>query len=162
MVQEGRVRPLPEDNDTQMYRNDNCSDGGVTGFTIYEVSNFARPGSNAVITKIIEITPTILASGRLPFILERTFDRRTALVECPKHRHYCDAIGKKTFPVAGSESVDKEKMFSEAIFLGLRTGELSVTTFQQLYGVDMLSTRGEKLKIFSDEHLLQSRTAPSR
>ena len=45
-------------------------------------------------------------------------------------------------------------MFSEAVFLGLRTGELSVTTLQQLYGVDMLSSRGERLKMLSDEQLL--------
>jgi coproporphyrinogen III oxidase-like Fe-S oxidoreductase len=46
-------------------------------------------------------------------------------------------------------------MFSEAIFLGLRTGELNLAVLQQVYGVDMLSTRGEKLKDFSDERLLQ-------
>ncbi len=45
-------------------------------------------------------------------------------------------------------------MFSEAVFLGLRMGELNVATLQQLYGVDMLSARSEKLKLLSEEDLL--------
>jgi coproporphyrinogen III oxidase-like Fe-S oxidoreductase len=34
-------------------------------------------------------------------------------------------------------------------------GELNIAMLQQLYGVDILSTHGEKLKNFSDDDLLR-------
>ena len=67
---------------------------------------------------------------------------------------YHEAISGGSLPVAGSETVDKGKMFDEAIFLGLRTGELSIAMLQQLYGVDLMAAHGTTLKTFSDEELL--------
>ncbi len=155
MVQEGRVKPLPEDNDTKMYET-TIAAMAEYGFYQYEVSNFARPGFECRHNKNYWNHSNYLSFGPSAhsFWKEHSTGGRRWW-NARNIAHYCDAIGKKTFPVADSETVDKEKMFSEAIFLGLRTGELSVTTLQQLYGVDMLSSRGEKLKMLSEEHLLQ-------
>jgi oxygen-independent coproporphyrinogen-3 oxidase len=154
MVQEGTVKPLPEEEDTAMYET-TLAAMAENGFHQYEVSNFARPGFECLHNKNYWNHSNYLSFG--PSAHSFWKDHSTGGRRWWNSRsiaHYCDAIEKRTFPVAGSESVDKERMFSEAVFLGLRTGELSVTTLQQLYGVDMLSTRGEKLKIFSDEDLL--------
>ena len=125
------------------------------GYRQYEVSNFAKPGFESRHNKNYWNHSNYLGFG--PSAHSFWKDHSTGGRRWWNSRsiaHYCDAIEKGTLPVAGSETVDKDKMLSEAVFLGLRTGELSVTTLQQLYGVDMLSVHGEKLKIFSDENLL--------
>ena len=154
MVQDGAVKPLPEDKDTAMYET-TLAAMAENGFAQYQVSNFARPGFECRHNKNYWNHSNYLSFGPSAhsFWKENSTGGRRWW-NSRSIAHYCDAIQKDTFPVAGAETVDKEKMFSEAVFLGLRTGELSVTTLQQLYGVDMLSTRGEKLKFFSDEDLL--------
>ena len=154
MVQEGTVKPLPEDRDTAMYET-TLAIMAEYGFIQYEVSNFAMPQFECRHNKNYWNHSNYLGFGPSAhsFWKEMSTGGRRWW-NARSIAHYCDAIGKGTFPVAGSETVDKEKMFSEAVFLGLRMGELSMTTLQQLYGIDMLSSRGEKLKIFSDEDLL--------
>jgi len=154
MVQEGTVKPLPEEKDTAMYET-TLAMMAENGFRQYEVSNFARPGFECRHNKNYWNHSNYLSFGPSAhsFWKERSTKGRRWW-NSRSIAHYCDAIGKGTFPVAGSENVEKDTMFSEAVFLGLRTGELSATTLQQLYGVDMLSDRSEKLKIFSDEDLL--------
>ncbi len=154
MVQEGTVKPLPEEKDTAMYET-TLAMMAENGFRQYEVSNFAMPGFECRHNKNYWNHSNYLSFGPSAhsFWKEHSTKGRRWW-NSRSIAHYCDAIGKGTFPVAGSENVEKDTMFSEAVFLGLRTGELSATTLQQLYGVDMLSDRSEKLKIFSDEDLL--------
>ena len=154
MVQEGTVKPLPEEKDTAMYKT-TLAMMAENGFRQYEVSNFAMPGFECRHNKNYWNHSNYLSFGPSAhsFWKEHSTKGRRWW-NSRSIAHYCDAIGKGTFPVAGSENVEKDTMFSEAVFLGLRTGELSATTLQQLYGVDMLSDRSEKLKIFSDEDLL--------
>jgi oxygen-independent coproporphyrinogen III oxidase len=154
MVQNGTVKPLPEEKDTAMYET-TLATMAENGFSQYEVSNFAKLGFESRHNKNYWNHSNYLGFG--PSAHSFWKDHATGGRRWWNARsiaHYCDAIGKGSFPVVGSETVDRETMFSEAVFLGLRTGELSVTTLQQLYGVDMLSARGEKLKLFSDEELL--------
>ncbi len=132
MVQEGTVKPLPEEEDTAMYET-TLAAMAENGFHQYEVSNFARPGFECLHNKNYWNHSNYLSFG--PSAHSFWKDHSTGGRRWWNSRsiaHYCDAIEKRTFPVAGSESVDKERMFSEAVFLGLRTGELSVTTLQQL------------------------------
>ncbi|MGA7161341.1 MAG: radical SAM family heme chaperone HemW [Bacteroidota bacterium] len=154
MVQNGTVKPIPEENDTRMYET-TIAAMAEYGFTQYEVSNFAKPGYECRHNKNYWNHSNYLSFGPSAHSFWKenlTGGRRWW--NARSIAHYCEAIGKKSLPIAGSETVDKEKMFSEAVFLGLRSGELSVTTLQQLYGVDMLSSRGERLKMLSDEQLL--------
>jgi oxygen-independent coproporphyrinogen III oxidase len=154
MVQNGTVKPLPEEKDTAMYET-TLAAMAENGFRQYEVSNFAKPGFESRHNKNYWNHSNYLGFG--PSAHSFWKDHATGGRRWWNARSittYCDAINKDAFPVAGSETVNKETMFSEAVFLGLRTGELSVTTLQQLYGVDMLSARGEKLQLFSDEELL--------
>ncbi len=154
MVQEGTVKPLPEEKDTAMYET-TLAMMAENGFRQYEVSNFAMPGFECLHNKNYWNHSNYLSFGPSAHSFWKEHSTRgRRWWNSRSIAHYCDAIGKGTFPVAGSENVDKDTMFSEAVFLGLRTGELSATTLQQLYGVDMLSDRSEKLKMLSDEDLL--------
>jgi oxygen-independent coproporphyrinogen III oxidase len=154
MVQEGTVKPLPEEKDTAMYET-TLATMAENGFGQYEVSNFAKPGFECRHNKNYWNHSNYLSFGPSAHSFWKkhsTGGRRWW--NSRNISHFCDVIGKGKFPVAGSETVNKETMFSEAVFLGLRTGELNIPTLQQLYGIDMLSAHGEKLKIFSDEELL--------
>jgi len=154
MVQDGRVKPLSEKKDSAMYET-TLEMMAKFGYDQYEVSNFARPGFACRHNKNYWNHSNYLGFG--PSAHSFWKDHQTGGRRWWNARsiaQYCDAVHKGTSAAAGSEVVDKEKMFSEAVFLGLRTGELSVTTLQQLYGIDMLEAKGEKLKLYSDEQLL--------
>ncbi len=154
MVQNKMVSPLPENLDAEIYES-TIGMMAEQGYQQYEISNYAKPGYECHHNKNYWNHSNYLSFGP---------SAHSFWKECPTRGNrwwnvrsiaqYCESIGKDEFPVAGSEVVDKEKMFSEAIFLGLRTGELNVAMLQQLYGVDMLTTHGEKLKSFSDDDLL--------
>jgi len=155
MVQNKMVSPLPESLDAEIYES-TIGMLAEHGYQQYEISNYAKPGYECRHNKNYWNHSNYLSFGPSahsfwkegPTKGSRWWNVRSIA-------QYCEAIGKDELPVAGSEVVDKEKMFSEAIFLGLRTGELNVTMLQQLYGVDMLTTHGEKLKSFFDDDLLR-------
>jgi oxygen-independent coproporphyrinogen-3 oxidase len=155
MVQNKTVSPLPENLDAEIYES-TIGMMAEHGYQQYEISNYAKPGYECHHNKNYWNHSNYLSFGPSahsfwkegPTKGSRWWNVRSIA-------QYCESIGKAEFPVAGSEVVDKEKMFSEAIFLGLRTGELNVAMLQQLYGVDMLTTHGEKLKSFSDDDLLR-------
>ena len=154
MVQNKTVAPMPEDSDAELYE---ATIGLMAqhGFAQYEISNYAKPGFECRHNKNYWNHSNYLSFGPSAhsFWKERpTTGKRWWNVRSVAQ--YCDAIAKEGFPVAGSEIVNEEKMLSEAVFLGLRMGELNAAMIQQLYGVDILSTQGEKLKGFSDEDLL--------
>ena len=155
MVQNNMVSPLPEDIDADIYGS-TIGMMAEHGYQQYEISNYAKPGYECRHNKNYWNHSNYLSFGPSshsfwkegPIKGNRWWNVRSIA-------QYCESLGKDEFPVAGSEFVDKEKMFSEAVFLGLRTGELNVAMLQQLYGIDMLTTHGEKLKSFSDDDLLR-------
>jgi len=155
MVQNKMVSPLPEGLDAEIYES-TIETMAEYGYQQYEISNYAKPGYECRHNKNYWNHSNYLSFGPSahsfwkegPTQGSRWWNVRSIA-------QYCESIGKDEFPLGGSEGVDKDMMFSEAIFLGLRTGELNVAMLQQLYGVDMLATHGEKLKSFSDDDLLR-------
>ena len=155
MVQNKMVSPLPEGLDAEIYES-TIETMAEYGYQQYEISNYAKPGYECRHNKNYWNHSNYLSFGPSahsfwkegPTQGSRWWNVRSIA-------QYCESIGKDEFPLGGSEGVDKDMMFSEAIFLGLRTGELNVAMLQQLYGVDILTTHGEKLKSFSDDDLLR-------
>ena len=155
MVKEGSVSILPEETDSQMYE-ETIAMMTERGFHHYEVSNYARTGFECRHNKNYWNHSNYLSFGPSahsfwkdgPTGGRRWWNMRSIA-------QYCENISGGTMPVSGSEVVDRAKMFNEAIFLGLRTGELNLTLLQQLYGVELLSTRRDALTEFSREGLLQ-------
>jgi len=155
MVQNKMVSPLPENLDAEIYES---TIGMMTdhGYHQYEISNYAKPGYECRHNRNYWNHTNYLSFGPSAHSFWKDNPTRgSRWWNVRSIAEYCQSISKDEFPVSGSEVVDKEKMFSEAIFLGLRTGELNVATLQQLYGIDMLTTHGEKLKNFSDDDLLR-------
>ena len=155
MVKEGTVSPLPEETDSQIYE-ETIALMTERGFHHYEISNYARAGYECRHNKNYWNHSDYLSFGPSahsfwkdgPVSGRRWWNVRSVT-------QYCEKISAGMPPVTGSEEVDKEKMFNEAIFLGLRTGELNIEAVRREYGVDLLSTRSAKLKDFLDGGLLK-------
>ena len=155
MVQNKMVSPLPESLDAEIYEA-TIAMMAHHGYQQYEISNYAKPGYECRHNKNYWNHSNYLSFGPSSHSFWKdgpTHGRRWWNLR--SIAQYCESIGRNEFPVAGSEVVAMEQMFNEAIFLGLRTGELNVAMLQQLYGVDMLTTHGEKLQSFSDDNLLR-------
>ncbi len=155
MVKEGTVATLPEEADSRMYE-ETLALMEENGFHHYEVSNYARSGYECRHNKNYWNHSNYLSFGPSAHSFWKdgpTNGRRWWNVR--SIAKYCENVSGGTLPVSGSETVDREKMFNEAIFLGLRTGELNVSMLRQVYGVDLFSTRRETLTEFSNEGLIQ-------
>ena len=155
MVKEGTVATLPEEADSRMYE-ETLALMEENGFHHYEVSNYARSGYECRHNKNYWNHSNYLSFGPSAHSFWKdgpTNGRRWWNVR--SIAQYCENVSGGTLPVSGSETVDREKMFNEAIFLGLRTGELNVSMLRQVYGVDLFSTRRETLTEFSNEGLIQ-------
>lgn len=154
MVQNGSVRPLTEERDSELYEA-TIELMADHGYHQYEVSNYALAGFECRHNKNYWNHSNYLSFGpsahsfwkEHPSGGRRWWNARSV-------GQYCDALEKGTLPVAGFENIDRTQMFSEAVFLGLRTGELNLAVLQQVYGVDMQTKHGEKLKSFSEEQLM--------
>ena len=155
MVKEGSVSTLPEETDSQMYE-ETIAMMTESGFHHYEVSNYARPGYECRHNKNYWNHSNYLSFGPSAHSFWKdgpTEGRRWWNVR--SIAQYCENVTGGTLPVSGSEILDRAKMFNEAIFLGLRTGELNVEMLRRVYGVDLLSTKRDALTEFSLEGLLQ-------
>jgi oxygen-independent coproporphyrinogen-3 oxidase len=155
MVKEGTVATLPEEADSRMYE-ETLALMEENGFHHYEVSNYARSGYECRHNKNYWNHSNYLSFGPSAHSFWKdgpTDGRRWWNVR--SIAQYCENVSGGTLPVSGSETVDREKMLNEAIFLGLRTGELNVSMLRQVYGVDLFSTRSETLTEFSNEGLIQ-------
>lgn len=155
MVKEGTIATLPEETDSEMYEA-TIAMTSERGFQHYEVSNYALAGYECRHNKNYWNHSNYLGFGPSAhsFWKETLTDGRRWW-NVRSIAQYCESLLRGEMPVAGSEAIDREKMFSEAVFLGLRTGELNTAVLQRVYGVDLLSTHGEKLRDFSNERLLQ-------
>ena len=154
MVKEGAVATLPEETDSQMYE-ETLAMMAENGFHHYEVSNYARSGYECRHNRNYWNHSNYLSFGPSAHSFWKdgpTDGRRWWNVR--SIAQYCENISGGTLPVSGSETVDREKMYSEAVFLGLRTGELNLAALRQVYGVDLLSTRRDSLTDFSREGLI--------
>ena len=111
---------------------------GRCGYGQYEVSNFALStgGGHANRSrhnqKYWNFAPYIgLGPGAHTFIEpQRRWNRRNV------HR-YCEDIERGKLPAAGSESLSREQLIIEAIYLGLRqTDGIELAAFQRKFGMD--------------------------
>lgn len=155
MVQKGAVSTLTESEDADLY------DLAIAmtadhGFRQYEISNFAKAGYECRHNMNYWNHSNYVGLGPSAHSFWKdNMKRGRRRWNVRSIAQYCEAVAHGRLPIAGDEIVDEEKMLSEAVFLGLRTGELNAATLQQLYGIDIISAYDKTLRRFSDEGVLR-------
>ena len=154
MVKNKLIAPLPDEEDAALYEI-TIETMNAHGFEQYEVSNFAKPGYRSRHnynywnhTDYIGLGPSAHSFCKnSPASGKRWWNVRSI-------QRYCDALEKEEYPVAGSESIDKEKFFTEEIFLGLRSTGIDLKKLYPLYGEDIFSLKREDLARMEQDGLL--------
>ena len=137
MVKDKLVNPLPDNEDAELYQLtiDLLTENG---YGQYEVSNFARPGfecrHNIAYwnhSNYISFGPSAHSFWKdSPVTGKRWWNVRSV-------QSYCGDIDAGKFPVVGGEQIDRQKMYNEEIFLGLRSTGIDLRKIRSLFGKDL-------------------------
>ena len=145
----GRLRaagrlPLPDEEACRAMYVAALGAARDAGMLRYEVSNFARPGSECVHNRIYwRGDPWLgIGAGAHGFAPERgDWGRRWWNLRVP--RQYCEAVEAGRPPEDGDELLDRHQAISEALLLGLRTSDgLDRAGFERRFGFDPVPAFG--------------------
>ena len=132
LVKSGIVKTLPEELDARFYSH-TIEKLNQNGFNQYEISNFSKPGFECKHnlnywnhTNYISFGPSAHSFWKNENSSKRWWNSRSV-------KDYIDSVQKNIFPVAEIETLTKENLFVESIFLGLRLGELNLSLINSLY-----------------------------
>ncbi len=124
----------------------------TAGFIHYEVSNFALGMNHASRhnQKYWDHTPYL---GLGPSA--HSFDGAGRWWNHASLEHYLGDLREGCAPVAGSEVLDREALYSEALLLGFRTRRgIDLNEIRRRFGRDLLSEHAQVLERFSREGLI--------
>lgn len=155
MVKNKLVSPLPDEEDAALYEI-TMETLAAHGFEQYEVSNFAKPGFRSRHNSnywnhadYFGLGPSAHSFCKgTPVTGKRWWNVRSI-------QSYCDALERREFPVVGGEEIDRDKFFTEEIFLGLRSSGIDLKKLYPLYGEDVFSVKTEALDRMEQEGLLR-------
>jgi oxygen-independent coproporphyrinogen-3 oxidase len=155
MVKNKLVAPLPDEEDAELYEI-TIHTMTANGYEQYEVSNFARPGFRSQHnynywnhTDYIGLGPSAHSFCKDSAVTGKRWWNVRSI------QSYCDALEKDEFPVVGSEMIDRDKFFTEEIFLGLRSTGIDLKKLYPLYGEDIFSVKREELNGMEQDGLLR-------
>lgn len=129
------------------------------GYLHYEVSNFARtPGLvSRHNTKYWEMATTVgLGPSAHGFYTEGAArERPFRWWNLANLGRWLDHVNKGERPLEGEETLDREAMITEALYLGLRRMEgVSLSAFRRRFDVDLVASLGPAMEGFQKEGLL--------
>lgn len=135
----GRLRPVPEEHETQMFLLAQEL-LGAAGFAHYEVSNYARPGFESAHNLNYWLGGDYLGigAGAHSFCREPFAGRRWSNERLP--RRYMECAQQRGEAVAFRESLTVEQARAEFTFLALRTRRgVSDAAFAERFGVGFVT-----------------------
>jgi len=146
MVLDGKIKMQDEDYDAELYEL-TIDFMESQGFNQYEVSNFAKQGFECIHNKAYWEYRDYLSFGPSAhsFVNGKRWWNFSSL------KRYINEIENNHTAVAGSEFVDKNKMFDEYVMLALRSSGLDISDLQTRFGDKWINS---KHKYFS--HLQQN------
>lgn len=122
------------------------------GYVHYEVSNFARGDEwmSRHNSKYWDHTPYLgLGPAAHSFFAPRRWWNHRSL------ERYIEAADRGVPPIGGSETLTREQLRLEALYLGLRTrGGIDLGTFAERYGCDLPGERGDLLRTMEREGVI--------
>jgi oxygen-independent coproporphyrinogen-3 oxidase len=148
----GKVAPQDEDSDTELY---SITDSVLTktGFSQYEVSNYAKNGYKCKHNlkywdggDYIGLGPS--AHGYIDG--QRYWNYRS-------NEKYFELLSKNELPVEGYENLTLEQKIFESIYLGLRAEGIDNNSFKSKFGIDILDLNKELIeKLQLSNHLIKT------
>ncbi len=166
MVKSGAVTPLDESNDAAMYET-TIELLESRGFQHYEISNYALPGFESRHnsnywnhSNYLGFGPSAhsfwldSSSGKNSDASGATSSNGRRWWNVRNVTQYYEKLKGGALPLGGEEHIGASHLLDEAIFLGLRRGELNTAALQQCYGVDFLAEHKKRLQQFVDDHFL--------
>jgi oxygen-independent coproporphyrinogen-3 oxidase len=155
MVRSGKVRPVGEDTEAEMYRF-TMDYLASCGFEHYEVSNYALPGYRSRHNSLYWSHEGYLGFGPSAhsYWCGWPLEKPTRWWNFASVGRYCDQILKGEKPVEGNETLEREDLRLEKIFLSLRTGGVDLEKLRQEHGIDLLERCRGKVERYIREKLL--------
>lgn len=136
MVAAKMVAPNPVESEAALYEH-TMSVMERSGFEHYEVSNYARPGFRSLHNSAYWSHAQYLGFGPSAHSFWRTGNsgapRRWSNVASV--RRYCERLRGGEIPVAMQEEVTPSQLCNERIFLGLRSGGISLPALEREFGL---------------------------
>jgi oxygen-independent coproporphyrinogen-3 oxidase len=154
LVRAGKVIPLPDDEDAQLYEM-TLEILADHGYSHYEVSNFALPGGECRHnvnywnhTDYLGFGPSAHSFRRIDREhAERWWNTRSI-------GEYCNAPGRFSGAAIGLETLGSGELLRESLFLNLRCGRLDLETVRRQYGIDLRSQKKALLDDYAQQGLL--------
>jgi oxygen-independent coproporphyrinogen III oxidase len=139
---QGRL-PLPDDEEQAGMYEDGVAAMGSAGLAQYEISNFARPGRQAVHNRFYWLNQDTLGVGAGAW--SWVDGRRSGRVKQPQA--YIDAVAAGREPIAESERLEGRAARGEAALLALRLNEgLDLAAWEARHGRPFLGEFGPDLQ----------------
>ena len=144
--------PLPnEDLQADMYEW-GLARLGKAGLKQYEISNFSRPGREAIHNQLYWLNQPTLGLGAGAW----SFDGRVRSMRAKAPLIYIEAIKDGRVPLAESEALVGRAAMGEAAWLGLRRLEgINLEKWQAKQGISLMDFCGDQAKILINQGLLE-------
>ena len=157
LQEQGRLVQPDEEARAAMYERA-CGVCESAGLPPYEVSNFARPGSECLHNRIYWRGDPFIGAGAgahgfAPGDGGRDHGRRWWNLRDPAG--YIEAVEAGRLPEAGCEHLSRGQAMDEALLLGLRTREgLDLVRFEDRFALDLVAALGDTLSAALDSGLI--------
>lgn len=150
----GKVTPVPDDDAARRWA---IADEilAVAGLRRYEISNWARPGSEARHNGLYWACGEYLGvgAGAHSHLATRPGAVRSWTVKAPER--YIREVSAGRRPIAGTEDIDQGRRAAEVLFCGLRRAEgVTAEAFRELTGRELADTFGLELAASAGAGLL--------
>ncbi len=132
MVQAKQVQPVDAERDAELYEF-TIDFLARHGYAQYEVSNFALPGFESQHNSRYWDHTDYLGFG--PSAHSFWSDRRWWNIA--NLQTYVDRLGRGEPPTAGEESLNRDQLMEESIFLGLRSSGIDLERFRRRFERDL-------------------------
>ncbi len=149
MVLDGKVEISGEDYDADLYETaiDYLTE---TGFSQYEVSNFARTGYECRHNNAYWRYRDYLSFGPSA----HSFAERKRWWNFSSLKHYISEIEQKGSAAAGSEYITDTQMFDEYLMLALRSKGLDLAEFEKYFGNSWIKEKNDYIQKLADNNFM--------
>ncbi len=146
MVQSKQVSPAPLEDEAELYEF-TMEFMERHGYEHYEVSNYARPGFRSQHNYNYWTHESYLGFGPSAhsfWVGDNAVARRWWNIA--HLSHYCDRLRQRELPLVTEETLTKQQLMTERVFLGLRSDGIDLARYRREFGIDFAGGRSGELR----------------